>query len=116
MGAKGGAPAKGGKHTGLSAPLYQPSRTEIITSEVLSYLELIQNGNKDLVQKALDQMNLWSPNTSEEIELELNAELWCRLGRLSININTNQMIKVGLYCAESALKNGDDKARNKLYG
>ena len=61
-------------------------------------------------------MNLWSPNTSEEIELELNAELWCRLGRLSININTNPMIKVGLYCAESALKNGDDKARNKLYG
>ncbi len=61
----------------------------------------------------MDALNLWSPNTAEEIELELNAELWCRLGRLSLNINTNAMIKVGLYCAENSLKNGDDRAKNK---
>lgn len=37
---KGGAPAKGAKD---AAPVsqYQPSKTEIVTSEVLSYLELI---------------------------------------------------------------------------
>jgi hypothetical protein len=58
-------------------------------------------------------LNLWGPNQSEEIELELNAELWCRLGRLAINVNTNPMIKIGLYCAEAALRNGDDKAKNK---
>lgn len=56
---------------------------------------------------------MWNPNPAEEIELELNAELWCRLGRLAINTNINAMIKVGLYSAEMALKNGDDKAKNK---
>ena len=64
----------------------------------------------------MDSLNMWTPNAAEEIELELNAELWCRLGRLAININTNPMIKVGLFAAENALKNGDDKAKNKQYG
>lgn len=64
----------------------------------------------------MDSLNMWTPNSAEEIELELNAELWCRLGRLSINVNTNPMIKIGLYSAEMALKNGDDKAKNKQYG
>ena len=77
-------------------------------------LELIQNtGNKDLVTKAMESLNMWSPNQHEEIELELNVELWCRLGRLACNMNTNPMSKISLYCAESALKNGDDKAKNK---
>lgn len=38
-----------------------------------------------MIQKALDTMTLWRPNETEEIELELNAELWCRLGRVSID-------------------------------
>jgi hypothetical protein len=29
---------------------------------VLSYLELIANGQKELIQKALDAMNNWHPN------------------------------------------------------
>jgi hypothetical protein len=45
--------------------------------------------------------------------LELNAELWCRLGRLACNFNINAMVKVSLYCSEMALKNGDDKIKNK---
>lgn len=56
---------------------------------------------------------MWTPNSAEEIELELNAELWCRLGRLSLNVNTNQYIKIGLYSAEACLKNSDDKYKNK---
>ena len=81
-----------------------PSKTDILTSEVLSYLELIQNGNKDMIQKAMDSLNLWQPNEQDEIELELNVELWCRLGRLAINQNTNAMFKVALYCADVAIK------------
>mmetsp|Transcript_23217 Transcript_23217/g.22758 ORF Transcript_23217/g.22758 Transcript_23217/m.22758 type:complete len:223 (+) Transcript_23217:2669-3337(+) len=79
-------------------------------------LEIIQNSqNRDMVQKAMEALNMWSPNTLEEIELELNAELWCRLGRLSCNFNTNQLIKVALYCSEQALKNADDKFKGKSY-
>jgi len=52
---------------------------------VLGYLELIKNGNKDMIQKAMESLALWIPNEQEEIELELNAELWCRLGRSSID-------------------------------
>jgi hypothetical protein len=106
QGGKGGAaPPKGKDPVPVPTNVYQPSKTDILTSEILSYLELIQNGNKDLVTKAMETLNTWQPNQQEEIELELNAELWCRLGRLAININTNAMIKVGLYCAETGLQN-----------
>lgn len=80
------AAAKGGK--GQPEPAKQvdgPSKTDMLTSEVLSLLELIANGQKDLIQKALDAMNNWQPNEQEEIDLELNVELWCRLGRLAIS-------------------------------
>jgi len=60
-------------------------------------------------------LNLWIPSENEEIELELNVELWCRLGRLAITQNTPAMFKVALYCADTSLKNGDNKAKQKLY-
>ena len=47
--------------------------------------------------------------------MELNVELWCRLGRLAINQNTNAMFKVALYCADVAIKNADSKARNRKF-
>ena len=62
-----------------------PNKVDIITSEVLSFLELIQNGQKEMIQKALDTLNLWVPSEQEEIELEMNVELWCRLGRLAMS-------------------------------
>ena len=92
-----------------------PTKTDILTSEVLSYLELIANGQKELIQKALDAMNTWHPNEQEEIELELNVELWCRLGRLAISQKTNAMQKIALYCADVAIKNGDEKARSRQF-
>jgi len=58
-------------------------------------------------------MNSWHPNEQEEIELELNVELWCRLGRLAISQKTNAMQKIALYCADVAIKNGDEKARSR---
>ena len=58
---------------------------------------------------------MWMPNEHEEIELELNAELWCRLGRLAIDQNSNAFTKIALYCAEMAINNGDKKIKNKKY-
>jgi len=60
-------------------------------------------------------MNTWHPNEQEEIELELNVELWCRLVRLAISQKTNPMQKIALYCADVAIKNGDEKARKRNY-
>ena len=60
-------------------------------------------------------MNLWHPNEKDEVELELNVELWCRLGRLAMIQQTNAMYKVALYCADAAIKNGDEKAKNRRY-
>jgi hypothetical protein len=31
-------------------------------------------------------------------------------------LNTNQFIKISLYCAESCLKNADERLKNKQYG
>lgn len=42
------APAKGKNQVVEKEPV-GPSKTDILTSEVLSYLELIQNGNKDMI-------------------------------------------------------------------
>jgi len=68
-----------------------------------------------MIQKAMDSLNLWQPNEQDEIELELNVELWCRLGRLSMNVGNNAMYKVALYCADVALKNGDSKIKNRKF-
>jgi hypothetical protein len=38
-----------------------------------------------MIQKALDALNMWVTNEQEEIELELNVELWCRIVRLAMN-------------------------------
>lgn len=114
--AAGGAAAKGGK--GAPEPgkaVVEPSKSDQVTAEVLSYLELIQNGNKEMIQKAMDSMNMWQPNEKDEVELELNVELWCRLGRLAIAQDTNAMFKVALYCADVAIKNGDEKAKSRRY-
>lgn len=51
-----------GKNAVVEKEPVGPSKTDILTSEVLSYLELIQNGNKEMIQKALDTLNLWQPN------------------------------------------------------
>lgn len=55
----------------------------------------------------------WTPNEQEEIDLELNAELWCRLGRASINLDTNQNTKIALFCAEMAIASADSKIKDK---
>lgn len=47
----------------------------------------------------MESLSMWSPNALEEIELELNAELWCRLGRLAANQNTTPFTKISLYSA-----------------
>lgn len=86
-----------------------------MSSEVLGYLELIKAGNKEMIQKAMDALAVWVPNEQEEIELELNAELWCRLGRSAIDQNTNAFVKIALYCAEMAIQNGDQKIKSKSY-
>lgn len=39
-----------------------PSKTEIVVSEVLSYLELIKIGNKDHISKAVEVLTQWSPS------------------------------------------------------
>ena len=70
-------------------------------------MELIQAGQKEMIQKAVDSLNLWIPAENEEIELELNVELWCRLGRLALLQASPAMYKVALYCADTSLKNGD---------
>jgi hypothetical protein len=60
-------------------------------------------------------MNLWVPNEQEEIELELNVELWCRLGRLALQQDSNASSKIALYCTDASLRNADSKAKNKQY-
>ena len=43
------APAKGKGAAVVEKEPVGPSRTDVLTSEVLSYLELIQNGNKEMI-------------------------------------------------------------------
>ena len=68
-----------------------------------------------MIQKAMETLSMWSPQESEEIELELNAELWCRLGRTAIEQKTNAFTKVALFCAEQAIQSADKKIKNKQY-
>lgn len=58
----------------------------------------------------MEVLSTWQPNDIEEVELELHAELWCRLGRLAIMCKRNDQYKVALFCAEQSL-NGVKKVR-----
>lgn len=102
-----GAPAAKGAKGEAQTQAVEVSKADQVSSEVLGYLELIKAGNKEVIQKAMDALAVWVPNEQEEIELELNAELWCRLGRSAIDQNTNAFVKIALYCAEMAIQNGD---------
>lgn len=62
----------------------------------------------------MESLSAWSPNSEEEVELELHAELWCRLGRLALEVKTNAMSKVGLYSAETAINGVKEIADKKL--
>jgi len=63
----------------------------------------------------MEALALWVPDEQEEIELELNAELWCRLGRAAIDQGTNAFTKIALYSAEMAMQNGDHKIKSRQY-
>lgn len=64
----------------------------------------------DQIKRAMEVLSTWQPNEIEEVELELHAELWCRLGRLAIMCKRNDQFKVALFCAEQCL-NGVKKVR-----
>ena len=55
----------------------------------------------------------WNPVDTEEVELELHAELWCKLGRSASACKINEMHKISLFCAETAL-NGVPKVRDNI--
>ena len=100
------APEKGGgAGKGKNEPAaHEPSQTDLISAEVIGLLELIasnlqtdKNAAFNMVKEAMDKLTPWEPNDKEEIELELHAELWCRLGRLSILIKTTESAKIALF-------------------
>lgn len=79
----GQAAGKGGK----DAPGAEPTQTEAMSSEVIGYLELITTQIKEdatkapeIIKKAMEILSSWEPTDTEEVELELHAELWCKLG------------------------------------
>ena len=73
--------------------------------DVVSQLEIIQNNtNKsdaaDRIKKCFETLETWKAKENDETELELHAELWARLAKLSLNEN---LYKYGLRCVESSL-------------
>jgi hypothetical protein len=98
-------PEKAAPAKGKSEPTgHEPTQTEIISAEVIGLLELIaanlqndKNAAFNLVKDAMNKLTPWVPNDKEEVELELHAELWCRLGRLAILIKTTESAKVALF-------------------
>ena len=81
--------------------------------EVISYIELIMNTAEktqamDMIKKAIDSMNQWVVDHTEEEDLEIQAELWTKLGQLAYKQNTPALMKTALVCAENAGKvNGE---------
>jgi hypothetical protein len=99
------APDKAAPSKGKGEPAAQEfTQTEIIAAEVIGLLELIATNLQtdttaafNMIKDAMDKLTPWMPNDKEEIELELHAELWCRLGRLSILLKTTPASKVALF-------------------
>ena len=119
--AKGGdgKAADKGKGAKGEAPAHEPSETELISAEVIGMLEMIAvniqndpNSSMNMINECMERLTPWMPDDKEEIELELHAELWCRLGRLAIMLKSTQGSKIALFCADNAL-NGVEKVKKQ---
>lgn len=80
------------------------------TAEVLSLMESARAMRKDLAKKAMLLDNLkkansllqtWTVNDTDENELILHAEMWCKLGRQTFE--AAELNKLALVCAQRAL-------------
>ncbi|EAR90704.2 hypothetical protein TTHERM_00705200 (macronuclear) [Tetrahymena thermophila SB210] len=108
---KGGnkAPEKGGKAVkGGAAEQQTGTSTEHVLFEVVSQLEIITNStnsqtSQDLIKKCFETLRTWQAKENDETELELHAELWARLARLSLNEESITMLKYSLRCVENSL-------------
>ena len=56
-----------------------------------------------MIQKCFETLRTWSAKENDETELELHAELWARLARLSLNEESITMLKYSLRCVENSL-------------
>lgn len=120
--AKGADPKAADKGKGKSdAPAHELSETEIISAEVIGLLEMITanishdaNVALNMIKECMEKLNHWKPNGKEEIELELHAELWCRLGRLAMMLKTTQGSKIALYCADNSLNGVEIVKKQKI--
>lgn len=83
---------------------------ESSTSEVLSLMESAKAAKKDVTKKALYLDNLkkanallqsWAVMETDENELILHAELWCKLGRQTFE--SGELNKLALVCAQRGL-------------
>lgn len=51
----------------------------------------------------METLESWKPKEKDEMELELNAELWARLSRLAVNQETTLMYKIAIKCSNYSL-------------
>lgn len=51
----------------------------------------------------METLETWKPKDKDEMELELNAELWARLSRLAVNQETTLMYKIAIKCSNYSL-------------
>ena len=114
-GGKASAPAagaKGGKDKKPPVPAAKGEEKkggEAVSAEVIAYIELIMATKEktqatDLLKKAIESMNNWSVDKTDEEDLELYAEQWTRLGQLAFKQETAAQMKTALICAENACK------------
>ncbi|CAD8135763.1 unnamed protein product [Paramecium octaurelia] len=87
----------------------QQSSSDSVIFDVVSQLEIIQNSTnkaqtQDLIKKCFETLVGWTAKENDETELELHAELWARLARLSLNEETILMYKYSLRCVQYSLQ------------
>jgi hypothetical protein len=92
---------KGGQNTGQN-------NNDQILFDVVNRLEIIQNNtNKgqtpELIKECFKSLSSWKARDNDETDLELHAELWTKLSKLSLNDQSIQMYKYSLRCVENAL-------------
>lgn len=56
-----------------------------------------------MIKKCFETLRTWSAKENDETELELHAELWARLARLSLNEESITMLKYSLRCVENSI-------------
>ena len=105
------APAKSAKASKTESSQIM-AKGHLTIGEVLSYIEIANSSkdksSSDVIKKGIETLKTWEFSVVDEDDLEMSAELWCKLARLSLTC-VPPLTDLAIESSQKATMAGNDK-------